>query len=158
MEIKYQKKSKKLVIKRLGLLAYFNYSGGINRGLNSGYDYCKNILLHQKVESDESLKFHILMQLYKCSIFDEKYGRAVDYLQMALEIKPSDFLVSYWMAETNELIGNAEKAISIYQNIVTNCSCISDSLKEYINIQIERVKTTGPKTPSPMPGLKYMSY
>ncbi len=98
------------------------------------------------------------MRLYECSIFDEKYKRAVDYLQMAQELNPSDFFVNYWMAETNELIGSAEKAISIYKNIVTNFTYISENLKEYLNLQIERVNTKGPKAPSPMPGLKYMSY
>lgn len=158
MENEYHKSSRKLIIKRLGLLAYLKFSGGINRGLNSGFEYCKNLLQHKKVEADENLKFHILMRLYECSFLDEKYGRAVDYLEIAQRIKPGDFLANYLTAETNELIGNADKAISIYQKIVADSTSISDSLKVYLKNQIERIKTKGPKSPSPVPGLKYMSY
>jgi tetratricopeptide (TPR) repeat protein len=123
-----------------------------------GFEYCTNLLQHKKVESDDNLRFYILMRLYECSILDGKYGRAVDYLDKAQKIKPSDILANYWTAEANELIGNAEKAIRTYQDIVANITPISDSLRGYLNKQIERVKTKGPKSPSPMPGLKYMSY
>ena len=152
MEKEHHKSSRRLIINRLGLIAYLKCSGGINRGLNSGYEYCKNLLEHKKVQYEEDLKFHILMRLYECSILDEKYGRAVDYLEMAHKIRPDDFLASYLTAETNELIGNAEKAIRIYQNIVADCTTISDSLKEYLKKQIERIIAKGPQSPSPVPG------
>ena len=158
LEKAYFKSSRRLIIKRFGLLAYFKFFGGINKGLNSGYEYCTNLLQHKKAESDDNLRFYIYMRLYECSIIDGKYRRAVDYLEMAQKIKHDDFLACYWTAETNELIGNAEKAISIYQNIIADSTPISNSLKGYLKKQIERVKTKGPKTPSPMPGLKYMSY
>lgn len=120
--------------------------------------YCKNLLQQKNGETEENLKFYILMRLYECSIIDEKYARAVDFLERALKIRPSDFLASYWNAETNELLGNAEKAIRIYRNIVDDSTFISDSLKRYLEEQIERVITNGPKSPRPVPGLKYMSY
>jgi hypothetical protein len=158
LEKVYLKSSRRLIIKRFGLLAYFKFFGRINKGLNSGYEYCTNLLQHKKAESEDNLRFYIFMQLYECSILDGKYRRAIDYLEMAQKIKPGDFLTCYWTAEVNELIGNAEKAIGTYQNIIANSTPISENLKVYLNKQVERVKTQGPKSPSPMPGLKYMSY
>lgn len=158
MENCYHATTKRLVIKRLGLWAYLKFSGGINRGLNSGYDYCKDLLQTEKVKTDGNLRFFVLIQLYESSLFDGHYNQALDHLKQAQELKPHDFLVRYWMAETTELIGHAEKAIVIYQNIMTDFSDISESLKEYINKKIEHIKIAGPKKPSPMPGLKYMSY
>jgi hypothetical protein len=63
LEKAYFKSSRRLIIKRFGLLAYFKFFGGINKGLNSGYEYCTNHLQHKKAESDDNLRFNHSMAL-----------------------------------------------------------------------------------------------
>ncbi len=145
------------MIKELGWMTYFKIMGGVNRGLITGIDFCTKLLSSEPVQASERLTYHILVKLYKAFLMDGKYHQALERLKIALDLRPGDILTNFRVAEIHESLGQSEAAIQTHRNLIEN-SDAPESLKAYFSSQIKRIRTDGPRTRPPMPGLKNMSW
>ncbi len=157
LETSYNNYSKKLLMKEFGIWNYSKMAGGINKGLNTGIDFCLQTIESDKVKSSEMLRYHILIKLYKAYLVDGQYAKAQEQLKLALEIKPKEILTNFWLSETFEYLDQSDSAIKSYEELL-NIKDIEPNLKDYILKQIDRVHIKGPRLPAMVPGLKYMSY
>ena len=144
-------------MKEFGIWNYSKMAGGINKGLNTGIDFCIKIIGSDKVKSNQMLRYHILIKLYKAYLINGQYAEAQEQLILALEIEPKDILTNFWLSETYEYLDRADSAIKSYEELL-NIKDIEPNLKDHILEQIDRVYTKGPRLPAKVPGLKYMSY
>ena len=157
IETSYNNYSKILLMKEFGIWNYSKMAGGINKGLNTGIDFCIKIIGSDKVKSNQMLRYHILIKLYKAYLINGQYAEAQEQLILALEIEPKDILTNFWLSETYEYLDRADSAIKSYEELL-NIKDIEPNLKDHILEQIDRVHTKGPRLPAKVPGLKYMSY
>ena len=74
--------------------------------------------------------------------------------QGSVALKPDDLLLNLRLAEVHEALGSGEKAVHFYQIAGEQASSVE--IKSYIHRQVERVKTTGPRKATPMPGFRYV--
>lgn len=106
-------------------------------------------------ELDSSKRFLLLYKLGILAKKDRNYEKAISYFDQSLEIKPSDLLSSFILAQCYERQGAAEKAINSYQIALSEGTKLSNCLRQYINAQIERVVKKGPSKKPPIPGLMH---
>ncbi len=157
LEENLESTAKEVIISNLGKTLYLELNANFASINVNQTDICEKLLKLEEVSNDTELKFHIYFKLFKFFFIDESYQKSISSLNSAIEINPNNIISRISLAETYEYIGNGEKAIDAYKKLF-EINHISNSLKNYINAQIERVVQKGPRKGPPMTGFRYMTY
>ncbi len=156
LENSLESKAKELIVSNLGKILYLELNPNFSPINVNQTAICKKLLELEEVKNNTELKFHIYFKIFKFLFIDESYQKSISALNSAIEINPSDIITQICLAETYEYIGNGEKAIDAY-NKLFKINHISNSLKKYVEAQIERIIHKGPKKAPPMTGFRYMT-
>ncbi len=157
LEEKQERKAKEIILETLGKKIYLELNPNFNPININQINLCKDLLKQEFVRSDDNLRFHIYLKLYKFYIIDENYSGAIEALKSSLKIKQNDIISKICLAETYESIGNGEEAIKVYTGIKASVSN-SQKIVEYVVEQIRRVEKDGPRKAPPITGFRYMTY
>lgn len=71
---------------------------------------------------------------------------------------PNHFVARFKYAISCEKLGQAQEAIASYETAVNLLTVESDSLRDYLLTQIDRVRKKGPSTKTTAPGLQHVIY
>jgi hypothetical protein len=135
---------KKLVIDELGFIGLFR-------------DDIYNSLLSEKdLYKNKEIEFALYIRISISAAKEDNITKELEYLERAKSIFPTNPVVLYRMAVAHEANGEGETAIRYYSQILEDKVINSSSFNKFIQEQIERVKTEGPSTRPPNPGIKYM--
>ena len=115
-------------------------------------------LLLKKVETDPDpkRKFDIYMTAAWFAAREDQHQKAIEYLQEAATLKKNDLVASFRLGESWERLGKGVEAIQAYEMALQNPSLDSETLREFVLAQIERVKPKGPHKGVPYPYFKYL--
>ncbi len=80
------------------------------------------------------------------------------FLEKALDSKKEDVYYNILLAICYEKLGDGIMAIKRYEMVINLCGNISEALKSYIEKQINRVKSNGPRRKPPIPGLRFLTW
>ena len=149
--------SKKKICEMLGKSIYIELNPNHTPMNIHQTDICKELLKQDDVKNNNELMFHIFNKLYKFYFIDEEYINAIEALNFALAINPSEIITNVCLAEMYEYIGKGDKAIKTYEATKIMCS-LSSNLTKYIDNQIVIVRKKGPRKAPPITGFRYGTF
>jgi len=114
-------------------------------------EVCLQLLQSQATGADTNLRFYILVKLARYYARDGQSLKAVETLQAALKIKPTDAVANCRLAERFEMKGKAKEAIAHYE-LAQKDDSIPAGLRDYFAAQMERIQTEGPRESGPFDG------
>lgn len=114
-------------------------------------DVCSNLLKKEKSKDNLELQFYLNVKLAKFYMRNSQLREAISALKDALSVKPTNLIANFRIAVLYESIGSGEDAILHYE-LAGRDNVVSKNLKDYLNNQIQRVKTTGPRQKGPYDG------
>ena len=149
------KKAKKVLVNTIGWFScqrlYLSELGEISWSDGEAY---KDIIMNSKIESEH--KYYIYIRAADVHLKKRKYENAINKLENAIELFPEALVANFMLALSFERVGETEKAILAYKNAAKDPLWNSKYLKKYINDQVKRVQTKGPRKKAPMPGLRHL--
>lgn len=89
---------------------------------------------------------------------DYEYSYLGEEIELAVDIKSTDFLANYRLAIAHEKDGDAEKAIHHYEQALEDERGLSEPLESFVHQQIERVQSEGPMIKPSALGLRFSSW
>jgi tetratricopeptide (TPR) repeat protein len=107
-------------------------------------------------ESNPECKFAPYLTMGFQAIKGDSYPKAAEYLRQAVQFRPNDLVANFRLAAILEHLGQGAEAIRHYEAALGDHGLASPGLKEFIQSQIERVKTQGPRKGSKIQGLRNM--
>lgn len=146
----------KLIKRNLGIIYLIRFwlddknEIGSSRG-----DILNKLLSKENINNNPDDRYLIYLKLVRYSRKESDFSKATNYLKSALEINSKDLLANFNMAEVFERENRAEDAISFYEAAIKSNRYNTPSICNLISKQIERVKTKGPRTKTPLSGIKY---
>jgi tetratricopeptide (TPR) repeat protein len=106
-------------------------------------------------ESDPERKFLLFLTMGFQAFKGDAYPKAAEALRQAVQVKPNNLVANFRLAAIFEYLGNGVEAIRHYEAAMGDPSLVSQSLKTFVQSQIERVKVQGPRKGSKVQGLRY---
>ncbi len=145
-----------LIKRNLGIIKLIRlWSDDKNEIGSSRGDILSELLSKEKADNDPDARYLIYLKLASYARKESDFSKAANYLKTVLAIHPNDLLANFNMAEVFERENSAENAISFYETATKSNRYNTPSICKFISQQIERVKTKGPKTKTPISGIKY---
>lgn len=132
------------------------FSGDLDQ-IDTTSDSYKGLLNAIESKNNNELRYCILVKLARALSKSENYDDAIKNLKDAICILPDEFIANIKIAEAYERIGAAKEAIESYAS-ASNIPKLSADIIDYIQKQIERIKSEGPRRKPPMTGFRYMSH
>ena len=123
-----------------------------------GIQSLKGLLAKNETESNPGLKFFICSMLGKFLYRDEQYNSSIEYLKEALSINSNNSIVNLRLAVVYEYLGNEAESLKAYNRALKDRSIKFKQVRDYIILQINRVRTKGPRKGPPHPGLRYFPF
>jgi len=149
------KKARKILIDTIGWFScqrlYLSELGEISWSEGEAY---KGIIMNSKIEDE--YKYYIYIRAADVCLRKQKYENAINNLGYATQLYHEALVSNFMLAQSFERVDEAEKAISAYKNAAKDPLWNSKYLQKYINDQVKRVQTKGPRKKAPMPGLRHL--
>jgi len=147
---------RKYVRKFYGFSTYINYfQDQFNAMRPAQKEICQNLL--NNCDNDDC-KFSLYYKLARLEFVEDNSKKEKKMLKSALEINPYDLLANYRYAESCEMDGFVDEAIYHYELASKDPYLVSTQLKDFILLNIERIKRHGPRNRPVVLGAKYQSY
>ena len=134
------------------------YQEEINQMPVQGIEFCKNLLEKSRSNSDEDLLFGLHITIARFYEKDHDYKTSISQLLEAVTIKPQNLIANIRLAQSYEWIGSGDEAISSYERALENPAAEKESIRNFINSQIEIVKKHGPRKAQPITGFRYATH
>ncbi|HUN55587.1 MAG TPA: hypothetical protein VMU29_10570 [Smithella sp.] len=111
----------------------------------------KNLIHKEECEKNPELKFCLLVKLGLVYARDGQLKEAIQAFLDALSLKPADLIANFRIATLYESIGSGDKAIQHYE-ILKKYNNLAGNFDDYLDNQIKRIKTKGPRQRGPYDG------
>jgi tetratricopeptide (TPR) repeat protein len=111
-------------------------------------EVCNELVGKKESKANPDITFHIYIKLAKFYARDGRLKDAIRVLRDALLIRPTNLIANYRIATLLESVGSGDDAISHYQ-LAEEDQLVSKDLKVYLETQIRRVRTEGPRQKGP---------
>lgn len=123
----------------------------------NGIELCSELLNNNITQENVDLRFVILLKKAEFYFKDGRYDSAIDIIKEALQIKPEHTVANLRAAELYERAGKGADAVVHYERAASSGTALPDGLIDYINAQIKRINTEGPRRRKPPSGAKWMT-
>ena len=153
LEDDYKEELKTTVRNKFGRAIYSQINPDLHSIDSDQSDIIKQ-LLSECSSNDNFLKYLLHATLGMYSLKNENEKNAIANFKSALVFNPDSIICLTWLAETYELVGDAENALAIYKRALM----LSPSIKRYFSKQIDIVENKGPRKKPPVTGFRYMAY
>jgi tetratricopeptide (TPR) repeat protein len=106
-------------------------------------------------EGDPERQFLLYLTIGSQALKGDAYPKAAEALRQAVQVRSHDLVANFRLAAILEHLGQGAEAIRHYEASMGDPGLASPELKEFVQSQIERVKTQGPRKGSKVQGLRY---
>ncbi len=145
-ENRFEETSNQLILNTFGYEIFERiYTGGMDINM------CKNLLQKEQSGKDPEVRFCLLVKLAICYAKDGQIRTAIQAFRDALSIKPEDLMANFRIATLYESIGSANDAVMHYK-LVKKYNKLAGDFDDYLDNQIKRVMTEGPRERGPYDG------
>ena len=154
-----EKAVKKMVLRKLGIFPFIKYfQDQFNTIRTVQKDICRNLLADTEIAHDNDSLYYIYYKLADLELREDNFEKEKRMLASAHAIRPNDLLANYRLALNCEMDGLVDDAINHYKMALNDPDLDSDALRKYIDSQVERIKTKGPKNRVKALGARYQAW
>ena len=159
IEIKFEESFNQKVADTFGGKVFEQlYQEEINQMPVQGLELCKNLLEKSRRNNDGDLLFGLHIIIARFYEKDNDYKNSISQLLKAVTIKPLNLIANIRLAQNYEWIGSGDEAICSYEKALKDPAAERESIKDFINSQIEIVKKHGPRKAQPITGFRYATH